>query len=238
MSDYLIHLTVPENLVFLAAAIQAAALLFRGQIRIRVLLLTGSGVYLAYYMLAAKEPLWEAMIATLAMALANIYGLVVMMLSNKIRSIPSHQISLFSMFDGVEPCEFRTMMSQGEIQNVQVDKILTTAGEMPDNLYFVIHGDVDINQGLGWFRMPAGHFIGEVSIMLGTTAPATVCVRSGAQVVVWPREKLMAGMERHVKLKAAMTSLLGRDMARKIAVGNSHGNTGTATVVPAVANLY
>ncbi|MGI9463591.1 MAG: hypothetical protein ACR2OM_06615, partial [Aestuariivirgaceae bacterium] len=75
----------PEHLVFLAAAIQAAALLFQGQTKIRVLLLVGSMTYLLYYMLAAEEPLWEAMIATLAMSAANIYGLTARLLGNTIR---------------------------------------------------------------------------------------------------------------------------------------------------------
>lgn len=219
MSEYFIHLSVPGTLVFAAAAIQAAALLFRGQVRIRVLLLIGSGVYLAYYMLATSEPLWEAMIATIAMALANIYGLIDLLLGNKVRSIPSHQMSLFSAFAGVEPDEFRLLMRDGEITVAPVDQFLTTRGDMPENLYFLIDGDVDIHSETGRRRLSSGHFIGETCLLLGTPSPETVCARAGAQIVIWPRKKLLFSMERHPKLKSAMTSLLGRDMARKLVIG-------------------
>ena len=109
--------------MFLAAAIQAGALLFQGQIKIRVLLLVGSLVYVTYYMFAADEPLWEAMIATLAMSIANVFGLTTHMLARSMKAIPKNQFALFSMLGGVEPWEFRSLMKHGKIRQVEADEI-------------------------------------------------------------------------------------------------------------------
>ncbi|MCP5080374.1 MAG: cyclic nucleotide-binding domain-containing protein [Alphaproteobacteria bacterium] len=232
------NLLTPDNLVFLAAAIQAAALLFRGQIKIRVSLLIGSMVYLIYYMTVATEPLWEAMIATAAMSVANVFGLGALLLGNTVRLIPARQIPLYSMFGSVAPGEFRALMRFGKIRRLTDDEVLTSIGEVPDSLYFIIDGELEIQQGLGRFRTPSRHFIGEVSLMLGTPASATVNIKAGAQLVEWPREQLIRAMGRHPKLKIALESLLGRDMARKVAVGAGQIDAKYVNYEPTVACLF
>lgn len=233
MHELLDQLIEPGHLVFLAAAIQAVALLFQGQVRIRFFLLIGSMVYLTYYMIAADEPLWEAMVATLAMSAANIYGLAALLMANTVRSIPGDQIALFSMFGGVEPWEFRSLMRHGQIRRLTENEALTTLGEVPENLYFIIDAGIEIEQGHGRFRIPPGHFIGEVSLVLGTPASATTHVKAGTQLVEWPRERLIRKMARQPKLMVTVVSLLSRDMGRKVAEGAGRidkrfANTGPA----------
>jgi len=211
----------PQHLVFLAAAIQTAALLFQGQTKIRVLLLIGSMTYLLYYAFAADEPLWEAMIATIAMSLANIVGLTTYLLGNTVRLIPASQLGLYSMLGGVEPGEFRALMKHGRVRRLTEDEALTTVGQVPERLFFVIEGDIEIEQGAGRFYTPPRHFIGEVSLMLGTPASATAYAKAGTQIVEWSRGQLIKSMARRPKLMVAVESLLGRDMARKVALAAS-----------------
>lgn len=220
MSQFL-DLIQPQHLVFLAAAIQAAALLFQGQTKIRILLLVGSMTYLLYYMFAADEPLWEAMIATVAMSLANVVGLTMYLLGNTVRLIPASQLGLYSMLGGVEPGEFRALMKHGRVRRLTEDEDLTTVGKVPEQLFFVIEGDIEIEQGAGRFTIPPRHFIGEVSLMLGTPASATAHAKAGAQIVEWSRAQLIKSMARRPKLMVAVESLLGRDMARKVALAAS-----------------
>ena len=210
---------VSGKLVFLAAAIQATALLFRGQIKIRILLLIGSMVYLIYYMIAAKEPLWEAMIATCAMSIANIYGLGSILLRNRVKFIPADQHALYSMFCGVEPGEFRTLMKYGHIRKLQHEEFLTITGKVPDNLFFIIEGEIEIEKDNTRFSISPRHFIGEVSLMLGSAASASVSLKAGSKIVEWSREKLLHDMAHNVQLKSAIETLLSRDMAKKVAIG-------------------
>jgi len=219
--NFSIDLFQPQQLVFLAAAIQAAALLFQGQTKIRILLLIGSMTYLLYYMFAADEPLWEAVIATLAMSIANIVGLTAYLLGNTVRLIPASQLGLYSMLGGVEPGEFRALMKHGRIRKLAEDEALTTVGKVPERLFYVIEGDIEIEQGAGRFSIPPRHFIGEVSLMLGTPASATAHAKAGVQLVEWSRDKLVKAMARKPKLMVAVESLLGRDMARKVALAAS-----------------
>ncbi len=238
MAGSLTSLLTPDNLVFLAAAIQAAALLFRGQTKIRVFLLLGSIVYLLYYMTVATEPLWEAMIATAAMAVANVYGLCALLLGNTVRLIPASQMPIYTMFGSVAPGEFRALMRHSSVYRTEQDAVLTELGEVPQSLYFIIDGELEICQGVGQFRIPSKHFIGEVSLMLGTPASATVYLKAGAHVVEWPRDRLIREMTRYPKLKIALESLLGQDMARKVAVGAGRIDAKYVNYEPKVACLY
>ncbi len=211
----------PGHIVYVAAATQAVGLIFRTQITLRIFLLVGSGLYLVYYAVAAQTPLWEAMAATTAIALANVYGLILLILSRSARMIPADQAGLHQMLGGLEPGDFRSLMRFGRIRTLQADEILTVAGQVPDRLLYVIDGDVEIEKGsTPRFRIAPRHFIGEVSLVLDSPASATVWAAAGTQLVEWPRGRLLQEMRRRTRLKLAVEALIARDMARKVAVGS------------------
>jgi len=238
MFEQIADIVNSSHLVYFAAAVQAAALLFTEQVKIRVLLLIGSALYLVYYAVVAGDPLWEAMAATLAMSIANLFGLTALMVSRSARFIPANQMNLYSMFSGVEPGEFRALMKRGTLRTLIESETLTTVGAVPDRLFFVIEGEIEVEQGQGCFQLPPRHFLGEISLMLGTPASATVRVGAGAHLVEWQREKLVRAMTRQPKLKIAVESLLGRDMARKVAVLAGHIDSNYVHGDPAMDTFF
>ncbi|MEN0041309.1 MAG: hypothetical protein AAF764_08210, partial [Pseudomonadota bacterium] len=62
MSALVAFLTDPNSLAHAAAGFYALGLLTRNQILLRLLILFGTGFYIAYYYLAPSMPLWEAII--------------------------------------------------------------------------------------------------------------------------------------------------------------------------------
>ena len=211
----------PDNVVYLAAATQAAGLLLRAQLLLRLLLLAGSGFYLTYYALAAATPLWEAIAAETLIAAANGFGLAMLLLSRSRWLIPAEQAELFDMLGELEPGEFKTLMRYGRIRTLDETEVLTVEGQVPDRLVYIIDGAVEIEKGGTRFDIPPRHFIGEISLALDTLASATTRAPAGAQIVEWPRERLVRGMRRHHRLKLAVDALIGKDMARKVAAGGS-----------------
>lgn len=222
--------THPGNIVYAAAATQAAGMLFRSQILLRSLLLVGSGLYLIYYALAAEDPLWQAMAATTTLALANAYGLSMLLLSRSTRIIPADQLPLYEMLSGLEPGDFKALMRFGTARTLVNDETLTVKGEVPDRLFYIIDGAVEIEKDTAIrFRIASRHFIGEVSLVLGTPASATVWAPAGTRVIEWRRGDLAKAMDRQNRLKLAVEALIARDMARKVAVGAAILDTPLAT---------
>lgn len=211
----------PANIVYLAAATQALGLLVRTQIILRLFLLLGSAFYLTYYAIATDMPLWQAIAAETLIASANIYGLAMLLLSRSRWLIPADQLKLFEMFDELEPGEFKMLMRYGTLRALSAPETLTVEGQIPDRLVYVIDGAVEIEKGSSRFQIPPKHFIGEISIVLGTKASATTRLSEGAQIVEWPREKLLRAMKRHHRLQLAVEAIIGKDMARKVAAGSS-----------------
>ena len=209
----------PGNVVYLAAATQAAGLLLRAQLLLRLLLLAGSGFYLTYYALATATPLWEAIAAEALIAAANGFGLAMLLLSRSRWLIPADQVELYDMLGELEPGEFKTLMRYGQIRTLDEAEVLTVEGKVPDRLVYVIDGAVEIEKGGTRFEIPPRHFIGEISLVLDTLASATTRAPAGAQIVEWPRARLVRGMRRHHRLKLAVEALIGKDMARKVAAG-------------------
>ena len=216
--DFIVH---PGNLVFIAAAAQVLGMLCRTQIRLRIFLLIGSSFYFLNYAFAAEEPLWQGMMAATAMSTANVYGLWMLLRGRSIRIIPSDQLPLYRMLGGLEPGDFVTLMRFSNVRTLQCEEVLTVKGQVPDKLFYVIDGSVEIDKGeVPHFSMSPRHFIGEVSLILGTPASATVRAPAGARVIEWRRDELINQMDRSAKLKLAIEALIARDMARKVAIGS------------------
>lgn len=129
-------------------------------------------------------------------------------------------------------------MHHGQIHTLTKNAILTEVGKVPNSLYFVIDGSVDVGQGQGVFTLPPKHFVGEISMMLGTPASATVTANAGSQIVEWPRKRLASAMAQQPKLKIAIESLLARDMARKVAVSASRIDSKYANADPTIGGLF
>lgn len=70
-------------IVVLAAATQAVAQLFRRQVALRTLLLTGNLLYITYYALVADEPLWPAILSTAMIVAGGVIGLARLFLQTR-----------------------------------------------------------------------------------------------------------------------------------------------------------
>lgn len=211
----------PANLVYVAAGAQVLGYLFRDQVKLRLLLLFGTLFYVLYYALAATEPLWDAIVASSVLGAANLVGLSSLLLSRSAWLIPAEQRALFQMLGGIQPGDFRALMKFGTIRTAETEEEITRLGETPDRLFYVCEGEPRVVKAGGEFGIPCRCFIGEVSLMLGTPASATVRLPAGALFVEWPRVRLARAMARNNRLKLALEALMAEDMARKVAFSSS-----------------
>lgn len=208
-----------SSLAYLAMASYVIGLLFREQLLLRLFMLAGSGSYIAYYYFQPSGILWDAIFATSAIASANIYGLTRLVWSRYVPFLPTGTLSTFRKLPGLQPGEFRKLIRHGEIIRNREDALLTTEGERPEYLWFIMEGTPVIRKCGVRFDLGPGAFIGEISFMLGVNASATVILPRGSYLVRWKRERLQALLTGDQGLGRAFEALLARDMARKVAGG-------------------
>lgn len=208
-----------ETLVALAMLGYVLGFIFKNQIFLRLLVLFGTIFYILYYYHHPAEPLWGAIYGSAGIMIANLIGLGRLMYSRLPIGIPADQWPIFKALEGLEPGEFRKLMSLGSMKFAEQDMILTEESVVVDNLYFAISGDLTGDKSGHPFKMYAGEFIGEVSFMLGGHATATVRIGQGGVYYEWKKEKLRRVLENQPRLAQAFEALIGRDMAKKVATG-------------------
>lgn len=67
------------------------------------------------------------------------------------------------------------------------DEQLTTQGTVPEKLFYILSGEVLIDKDGNRFNAGPRVFVGEISIILGTPASASVFLAKGAEIVEWNR---------------------------------------------------
>ena len=129
-------------LVHLAALTQVVGYLIRDQLALRVLLLTGTILYIAYYRLYPETPLWDAIFWGAMLGLANLISIVLIMRDRMGWRMSEHEARLYTSFNKIGPGEFRRLMKLARFEQASNEKVLTYEGEVPERLYFVVSGQI------------------------------------------------------------------------------------------------
>lgn len=125
--------------------------------------------------------------------------------------------AIYRHFDKIEPGEFRKLIRLADIRTIERDETLLTLGEVPDCLYFLLNGSVEITKRNTSLKLTKPGFLGEVSIILDEAASATCIAEKGSQIIIWQRDRLLPAIQRKHYLKMALEALIATDMARKVA---------------------
>ncbi len=205
-------------LVHAAALLQVLGFLNRKQLVLRSLILAGSLVYLAYYYLHPVEPLWGAMFWSSVLALANLVGIVRVILERRAIHSSEHHDSFLNIMKVLSPGEFRRLMQMAEWRVAERTTQLTREGETAPSLYFVTGGQVEIGRGGKDITLGPGIFIGEISFLLDGAATADVAAPAGTEYIEWPKERLRRAIDRTPTLGTSMERLFNQELARKLVV--------------------
>lgn len=213
-------LLLPSTLVIGAGACYMLGLLFKNQIILRLLILIGTGLYIYYYYIAAEQPLWDAIITSVLIGVSNIIGFINLLISQSPRFIAPGQMDLYNMLGGMEPGNFRKLMKIGERRVLLQDEQLTVQGELPTKLFFILEGEVLIDKDGNQFKAGPKVFVGEISMILGSAASASVYLSKGAEIVEWDKQALFKAMAAKDSFRVAVEAIIGKDMAQKVAASS------------------
>jgi CRP-like cAMP-binding protein len=112
--------------------------------------------------------------------------------------------------------EFLHLWTQGARRSLR-DERLTTNGTYPGTLYFLISGTVRVSvRGALITDVPAGYFVGEMSLLTGEPANADVDAVGAVDVMTWPAGDLRQLAADNSVLWTKVQSVLGHDVVEKI----------------------
>ncbi|MEM8792637.1 MAG: cyclic nucleotide-binding domain-containing protein [Pseudomonadota bacterium] len=203
-------------LVHLAALTQVIGYLIRDQLILRIMLFVGTLLYIAYYRLYPDTPLWDAIFWGTALGCANLFIIVQIIRDRTCFQMSSDEERLYAMFNHIRPGDFRRLMKIASFRRAGRSTVLTREGDRPDELYYVIDGDIRLEKAGRRFSYSAQTFIGELAMVTNAAASATVALDPGSNYVAWDRERLDRLISRHPTLKLAFDLLVTRDIAAKV----------------------
>lgn len=203
--------------VNLALLFYVLGFLARDELWLRGLILTGTGFYLLYYYYIADTPLWDAILASAVLGLANLSMICVIVLERTSRFMSSDERGLYKSFHTLNPGQFRQVMKYARGEVLKSDTRLAVEGVHSEYLVFVVSGDVSLAVGDGRLGLVVPCFVAEVGFLLERPASATVTARAGTQVLRWKAADIRRLMRRKPELSNAMVALFNLDLARKVA---------------------
>ena len=211
------------SLVHLAAATQIVGFLVRDQIVLRIMILIGTCLYIAYYYVEPATPLWDAIICAVLMAAANLYMIIRLLADRRPGLFDEEDLLIYGAIRQIAPGEFKRLMKRAHKGHAAGDLTLTSEGKAPEYLYFLLGGDVTISKQGSDGRLHAPMFIGDIAYILNQPATATTTLHTGGRYARWRASDLRAFLGKQDRLQNALEVAFNRDLASKLAGANPSG---------------
>ncbi len=215
-----VRMVAPETLVLqLSYALLIAAVLAPGMASLRLLVALAAIVALA-------RALWVGdMVSAVWMGL--LLGACLLLLGRawyerrSVRFTDEEQGMLDSLVAGLSKSRARHLIDQGMWLSGKEGDVLTREGEPVGHLYFLAEGEARVmSLGRQVGRCRAGDLIGELTVLSGETASATVILNGPARFWCAPAEDLRPYVEAHDDIKRAIEHGFATALKAKLRASN------------------
>jgi len=204
--------------VQLALVCYVLGLLTRNELLLRALLLVGTTFYIVYYYFIGDAPLWDAILASVAIGVANLSVLIAILRERSTLGMSAAMLELYLRFPTLNPGQFRKIIAHAKIEDLNEPRQLCEQGQPQTNLYLVADGSVTVRRDGQEFQVGAGNFIGEIAFLIATPATATVITNPGCRIATWDRARLEAFLAGRPEINHAFRAMINTDVARKLSL--------------------
>lgn len=205
-------------IIYLGAAMLLLAYAIRDELRLRLMIIASTFVYIAYYFVLPGGPLWDPIVTSLLMVAVNCWVLGQIALERTTLRLSEDEKALFDAFETLSPGQFRRIarLAKWRIADNPEGTSLTREDEPSGSLFYIFEGIISVEKHGRPFRLPAGNFVGEVAYVLKRQTTTTSVAPEGVRYVEWEANALREVSERYPSLGNALNALLTRDIAKKL----------------------
>jgi hypothetical protein len=163
------------------------------------------------------DAIWSAALVTLALVLVGRK----LWRDSAVRFTPDEQHMMDSLFDGLPRSRARHLVDQGVWISGKAGDTLTREGEPVDHLYYLAEGDARVFcRGVEVGHCGAGDLIGELTVLSGETATATVTLTCPSRFWCAPAEDLRPYVEAHEDIRRAIEHGFATVLKAKLRASN------------------
>ena len=205
-----------DILVHIGAFLMLLAYLVRDQILLRGLIILGTIFYIVSYFLM-EPPLWSALLWSLSFVVINVIMIVVIYSDRASFVMSEREAKLYQVFNSLSPGEFKKLLKIADWFDGSSEEQITTEGEIPTRLYFILDGEALIARDDKKFHVGPKVFIGELAYLIKKPATATVKLTDKVVGISWKTSSLTKLLASNPQMKIAFDGLLNQDLASKLA---------------------
>ena len=205
-----------DILVHVGAFLFLLAYLVRDQILLRGLIILGTIFYIIYYFFM-ETPLWSALLWNSSFVVINLIMIVVIYSDRASFVMTEREKKLYQVFTTLSPGEFKKLLKIADWFDGSSEEQITTEGEIPERLYFIIDGEALITRDDKKFLVGPNVFIGELAYLIKKPATATVKLTDKAMGISWKTSSITKLLAANPQMKIAFDGLLNQDLASKLA---------------------
>ena len=205
-----------DILVHIGSFLLLLAYLVRDQILLRAVIILGTIFYIVYYIFM-EAPLWSALLWNVSFVVINLI-MIVVIYSDKTSFVMSEkEAKLYQVFYTLSPGEFKKLLKIADWFDGSSEEKITSEGEIPSRLYFIINGEALIARDDKKFIVGPNVFIGELAYLTKKPATATVKLTDKVVGISWKTTSLTKLLASNPQMKIAFDGLLNQDLAAKLA---------------------
>ena len=205
-----------DILVHIGAFLMLLAYLVRDQILLRGLIILGTIFYIVSYFFM-DPPLWSALLWSASFVVINAIMIVVIYSDRASFVMSEQEEKLYQVFNALSPGEFKKILKIADWFDTPSAEQITTEGEIPERLYFIIDGEALVARNNKEFFVGPNVFIGELAYLIKKPATASVKLTDKAVGVSWKTSSLTKLLAANPQMKIAFDGLLNQDLASKLA---------------------
>ena len=205
-----------DILVHIGAFLFLIAYLVRDQILLRGLIILGTVFYIVYYFFM-ETPLWSALLWNSSFVVINLIMIGVIYSDRASFVMSERERKLYQVFNTLSPGEFKKLLKIADWFDGSSEEQITTEGEVPARLYFIIDGEALIARDDKKFIVGPNVFIGELAYLVRKPATATVKLTDKVVGISWKTSSLIKLLASNPQMKIAFDGLLNQDLAAKLA---------------------
>ena len=196
----------------------ALAYLLRDIRWLRFTALAASGFSIFYHYIAPAEPLWIPIGWNFLFVAINIHHLGQLLKKPNARGLCAAEIDLArTFFHGATPQQASKLFRSGNWRQLSKGDVLAQQGKPCDYVAVLYEGEVQIMlDGRASGRIDKTTFVGEISLLTGDDATATVIVTKPTTALVWRKQQLRKLLDADESLNAQFQRWLAIDLAGKL----------------------
>ena len=203
------------ELIFIGLAFRSIGFLVRDELVLRALFFIGSGFDIAFYML--QDPaIWGSVLTNTVLVVINISMISIIILERSTLFMSAKEKYAFENFKTLSPGQFRRINRLAKWRIATEDTVLLREDERAGQLFFLETERFVVRKKGQEYEARGPAFVGEIMLLQGGAASATVIAPKGAVYAEWSRDQIQKAMSKSQSLENALVARFGHDLADKV----------------------